>query len=808
MTKRSRSWETSSDLVAKWADWLKILNEHHAGLCSLQREHVALLTDDLEDLVAAAGVCLIDSEDVAIWTRVKRLDRKWANLKIGCPGVLIDSQSTIQFRSLLRELTGFFIEYGRNTNERSGGLFGLARRMLNWVMGYQEKTPKFLFPPTRHNSIEPDLPFVNRGQAMRQLLWALNELEKRKRLGYGTAWTIPVIDSPYGMGKTRVGLSFTEQLALNRDAIIEGMNDLADGLVDDLIESVTIHVEFDASQIALCGRDWSRLQKTVVEQILKGLHGGGIGCEEQIHVDPLVRLLVRKWRRGVFFVFDEVGRSCESDYLDARENFLHFTEHILLPLARMRLVHFVVLGRAQFMQTVGLRTAGCGILKSSPVTFVRVHLNPIRPEYIMELVKFKCKYREWDRCSLEAYSEKVYRITSGHPRSIADVLSLYPNDLSRASSVNNAWPLSDIRDVIIEYQEATRTLLHCHVCSLKFKNLHGSWNRFRLGDGAIDLTREIYDDVHKSPNYQQVANLIFAGYGSDLNETFIQIPPIVVNLIETVLFTLVEYCTRIINSQVKDFDYALVFEKILMKFFQSIFGNFSPPTCREILSTFIPIESCISSYRLRLQKEGYLAMPRILSESNSRSANTIARGDCVDSVSSCLRQTPSLILPFAKSHSPDVLLFPEAVETDGRLTRKCLDKKVLIGIAAKNYTTTKMNTSNIDDELNKFRKIIPQNTQNLQAVLLVCATSYSMELQERFSDTSDSFVYSVDTDTDRTIEVVVVRIDTPDRRRRFFGTASRDPRVLDIIESVIAKDPHGLGVLFNEERRLVQIMGS
>ena len=139
MRKRSRSWDTSSDLVAKWTDWLYTLNESDKDLrwrplndtIQQQLQLIDLLMDDLEDLVAAVSVCTLNSEDVAIWTRVKRLDRKWANLNIGCSDALIDSQSSMKFRCLLKELTGFFLE--QRTNEKPSGLLGWARKIFNWV---------------------------------------------------------------------------------------------------------------------------------------------------------------------------------------------------------------------------------------------------------------------------------------------------------------------------------------------------------------------------------------------------------------------------------------------------------------------------------------------------------------------------------------------------------------------------------------------------------------------------------------------------------------------------------------------------
>ena len=87
------------------------------------------------------------------------------------------------------------------------------------------------------------------------------------------------------------------------------------------------------------------------------------------------------------------------------------------------------------------------------------------------------------------------------------------------------------------------------------------------------------------------------------------------------------------------------------------------------------------------------------------------------------------------------------------------------------------------EEIAKFRKIIP-GREGLQGVIIVCATNYSVDLQEMFPQDRECFLYS----TDELMEVILLRLDAPERRRKFFGKVVSNTHLLDIIEATIAKD--------------------
>jgi hypothetical protein len=86
----------------------------------------------------------------------------------------------------------------------------------------------------------------------------------------------------------------------------------------------------------------------------------------------------------------------------------------------------------------------------------------------------------------------------------------------------------------------------------------------------------------------------------------------------------------------------------------------------------------------------------------------------------------------------------------------------------------------IKAESEKFRKIVPQN---FTAVLLVCATKYSPDVVALFPHDQMSHLYFQDD-----IEVIILRLDSCEFRRRFFEKVSTEDKFLSIIERVIAKD--------------------
>ncbi len=108
--------------------------------------------------------------------------------------------------------------------------------------------------------------------------------------------------------------------------------------------------------------------------------------------------------------------------------------------------------------------------------------------------------------------------------------------------------------------------------------------------------------------------------------------------------------------------------------------------------------------------------------------------------------------------------------------------KIMIGVAAKNYTTG----TNILEEALKFRKIVPHGISHLRAVLLVCATSYSSGVNELFPPNHQSFVFSTEKSEDNvSFEVIVVGLDSAPRRRAFFSLATKDVHTLDLIETIL-----------------------
>ena len=655
----------------------------------------------------------------------------------------------------------------------------------------QVTIPLTKFPADRKHK----LPFVNRGESMRQLVVCLSEMKERVYYGYGNPFPIPVIDSPNGMGKSMFGEVFIDQLRDREESIVAGLS-LSDGLMPDLLQAVTIPVKFGAGVLATPGCDFHKITISHIARFLR--------IREQLlakHFDTVPSLLdalIHDWSRAIFLSLDELPSACKADGDDiktCRDRFNRYTQTVLVPSAEVGHVYFAVLGRESFMSHLGIRTSTNDSLRPSPAIYRRIHLNPIRPEYIIDLVLHSNHgplehLRSQSDFDLESYSWQIYKVTSGHPRSICQILS-GPNPENMDGPWGAVWPFEDIEHVVTDYQGAVEILHECHVKSSEFLNNVDDgikagtvWSQFSARDGAIDLTAPIGKGMFKAPTFQHVANLLYAGYGKNLEESFIQIPPLVMNVIEMMLFTLVDYCKRISHAAFRDFDYALVFEKICMKFFQSLLGGKKFATMGELLGEFLPETSILQSLYLRLHRKGITVIPRVLNKDHFHADTTIHTGRCRNLVDNFINEAPVIVLLFEKSHSPDVLIFPQVVGKEGESEgpRKS-NFGLLVGIAAKNYTTTQMRERQVVEEIAKFRKIIPER-EGLQVVLIVCATKYSVDVEEMFPHDEDCVLYS----SDKLMEVILLRLDTSERRRKFFGKVVSNTHILDIIEATIAKD--------------------
>ena len=658
-------------------------------------------------------------------------------------------------------------------------------------------------PPMRSTQ---ELPFVNRTPALLQLLALHNEIFTRSGNGNaGLAKVVPILDSPFGMGKTYFGLNYVK--ALRERFGIESGLDLIPEIPHLIREALTVAIIFAKGELAGCGDDFTQYNKIVMSKLKYAL---GLRNEyEFLSVEALLREVALELGRPIFVVFDEAPQGCVWDSSSEdqhRKIFFNFISYIVEPLLSLPSVFVLVSGRARFMMNVGLRTGTNDYPSQSPVRFARIHLTPIIPEYIREILEkaklgtqtywevFDADLRtrgevlQLDRIALELYQK-----TSGHPRSLVAVL----DDMLRRQGEGgyeillNSWPRREMMQVIHENPEAVQTLLACHrrTCAelneVQFSDagpdatsvvLRG----FTEEKGAMDLSMKIQPNLPKSSTYQDIANHLLADYGQDIKQTFILIPPLSLHLIEISLFSLVDYVRFLSEARHFDVNYGLIFEKCLMKFFQDRFQNDSN-TFKEVMGRFCPEDSFLGDISLSLKGVSNSTMPRVLSEMNSRSKTTINSDDCADLVGDYIDAAPLVVAPMDKSHSPDLSLFPVASGSE----------KVLIGVAAKNLgMKTKMKLTDIRGEVIKFLKIIhKKNIENLKVSLLVCATQYTRNIAP--TDGRRALVFpcnELKEGISFEFEVVLMRLDSIDLRREFFSMISGNKKFLDTIEAVIAKD--------------------
>ena len=164
----------------------------------------------------------------------------------------------------------------------------------------------------------------------------------------------------------------------------------------------------------------------------------------------------------------ELLRNRQSTTRCAREHFITFVVRCCQPLLSTNSIYFVLCGR------VGLRPENLvSDLVGSPMCFVRVNLNPIRPPYIRQILD-KTKigvsvnaptFTEWIQSrnqSPDELCEKLYVETCGHPRSIQNILEhmVSKNNprLLNDGTINLLVKVSDVESVLTQYPRGVKVL--------------------------------------------------------------------------------------------------------------------------------------------------------------------------------------------------------------------------------------------------------------------------------------------------------------------------------------------------------------
>jgi len=381
-----------------------------------------------------------------------------------------------------------------------------------------------LLPPV--SAISDGMHFVGREPSMLQLLDIHWSLFAKRRKRYGRTDQIPLVDSVYGMGKTTFAVNYLALFAsyLKKKKSLDKR--YSKEFIDELSKARTLHIQLDDDLFGP-NRSKDEVKRGFAEQLMKAarLNWGSTPPTSGDTVGILNQTI--EWISSispVFIVVDEIGSAAEeagTSLVETRGYFMKFVKHCCRPMARQNRVYFALCGRAAFLSLVGLRP-NSDYIPGSPVTFVRVNLNPILPDHIMTILhKTKPSYDEptYFDCLMERgmnpedFCSKLYDATGGHPRTLnftlckQDWFNIPPTD---PEAIN----LDDVYEVLNNYASYIRLLYD-----------------FARSSSEIDLTAFISAEP-KQPTFEYLATRIYAGFGLEKTKTTIFIMPTIMRVLD------------------------------------------------------------------------------------------------------------------------------------------------------------------------------------------------------------------------------------------------------------------------------------
>ncbi len=259
--------------------------------------------------------------------------------------------------------------------------------------------------------------FVNRETAVLKLVETLNHNHVRAiTCNTGLNYKVPIIDQVFGMGKTEFGVHFGHEcsklLSTWRDS--KGKPSVDIGFLESLsrVRSIALYPPESSLSKALEMSDGDRAD--ACETVLKNALSRAVDNHSTISLelsdafrkrfeddkninstclDQLIWLKRKTGDDPIMVIFDDFAApfSSVSDVKHRKRLFMDFCELILLQWLRTKGIYFIIMGRGEIFEKVGLRGAGSPVFrdKASPVIFERLQLGMLRKEN----VKKSCKIR-------------------------------------------------------------------------------------------------------------------------------------------------------------------------------------------------------------------------------------------------------------------------------------------------------------------------------------------------------------------------------------------------------------------------------
>jgi len=488
-------------------------------------------------------------------------------------------------------------------------------------------------------------------------------------------------------------------------------------------------------------------------------------------------------QKPVFIVFDEIGKAFKSaDPNKSRDEFISFVSSYCVSLSWAKGVHYLLCGRDAFLSNVGIRAENTSIaLDSSPGSFARVNLNPIRKDYIAEIIEktfldeekiSDILLRKCPNMSIEEIINMLYMRTAGHPRSLlVSIRGTKPFDDGDYS----ATLLSEVGQAVRLYRTGIKQL-------------------FEHRNEPRDLNQLFQRHRGNEISFEHLATRIFAGYTHSLDSTQLFLPPAVESYLMRYFLPFSDF---VLNQEkvIRDhyMDKSRIFEALLLKWFQSM-GS-SEKSIGNSWNGFCPRDSVLSNITLSLNPEKTVDGVLILAPGFASGIATLSVTDFSLKLRACLLDNSvNIYFPAPKSCSPDIILVQPQ---EGKVP------DLLIGIQAKCYSSGSISARVCVEEGEKFYRILQttrsvRQRKKLDGVLIMCATcGYTQSDFDKLTQTTRSMVWKGHPKEWTGFEILIINLSSPALRKEFFSLAQGvvgggsgpscpdGDRVNDIIEEII-----------------------
>lgn len=617
--------------------------------------------------------------------------------------------------------------------------------------------------PTAYSIEERNLFFVNRKTAVDQLYNIQYDKFKRAETGRGRSWVIPLIDNIVGIGKSAFALNYINQC---RQLFPEPIT--RNQFQKTLCNCRTLKVVFRRGSL-LTG-DPKRTTLHYLIHALKPMFENppAILTKPPERTDDFLVELTALCG-PVFIVLDEIGRAFDDDEnklsdLEKRKLFFDFCESVVGNWLSIEKVFFVLVGRGSFLSYVGDRPTKV-VAQPSPFIFRRLSLHMLRPNYIADLLgetsRNGVSLVDFFRLKPEQVNDVarlIFQKSFGHPRTLLDILTECESleqleRLEQRDDVEDWGKLAsycrDNRDIVIELFE-----------------------KLNLGI-PIDLSCQVERHGRVLTYDILVSNLSFAWEG-EMKNAKLCAPPFLIEFLRQMVLPLRDYLKNILSISAVSINYPTVFEWMFVKRFQEMFVSNHCPG--EVLAEFLGTAR-FGKLSLKLSPDS-IAIPKVTENGNRNPKLTsdTVHPESLGKLMMLLDRMDSICgKPLPLSASPDAIFFTNVA-----------GKRVSLGIAVKNFTSTSFSNEQLADECKAFnRMFVGAPRKERLNILIICATKYIGELSGRFG-VRKFFSFTDKEKYPFVDEVVVLNLMSREALARFFGFEANDP-CMQAVDIVIKK---------------------